>query len=147
MRIKFSSNHGHVKQKDSLESSQDRVLFAAELEFPNIPVPMPGSSIICGWTWVPEDAITQATSEYIKWMWHKIKTILFFIWLASWNTNISLIYYSDNNLFLTDYASWELCNVWLLLFEYHYIGVTLEEQPYCSIPGDRVIDDNLKSRA
>ena len=32
-------NHSHKKQKDSLEGSLDRVLFAAELEFPKILVP------------------------------------------------------------------------------------------------------------
>ena len=31
--------HSHKKQKDSLEGSLDRVLFAAELEFPKILVP------------------------------------------------------------------------------------------------------------
>ena len=33
------SKHSHKKRKDSLEGSLDRVLFAAELEFPNIIVP------------------------------------------------------------------------------------------------------------
>ena len=32
-------NHSHKKRKDSLEGSLDRVLFAAELEFPKILVP------------------------------------------------------------------------------------------------------------
>ena len=32
-------NRSHKKQKDSLEGSLDRVLFAAELEFPKILVP------------------------------------------------------------------------------------------------------------
>ena len=32
-------NHSHKKQKDSLEGSLDRVLFAAELEFPKTLVP------------------------------------------------------------------------------------------------------------
>ena len=32
-------NHSHKKQKDSLDSSLVRVLFAAELEFPKILVP------------------------------------------------------------------------------------------------------------
>ena len=32
-------NHSHNKQKDSLDSSLVRVLFAAELEFPKILVP------------------------------------------------------------------------------------------------------------
>ena len=32
-------HHSHEKRKDSLEGSLDRVLFAAELEFPKILVP------------------------------------------------------------------------------------------------------------
>ena len=35
-----SSQHNHKKRKDSLESNLDRVLFAAQLEFPKILVPM-----------------------------------------------------------------------------------------------------------
>ena len=35
----FEFNHSHKKQKDSLEGSLDRVLLAAELEFPKILVP------------------------------------------------------------------------------------------------------------
>ena len=37
-----------------------------------------GSSIICGWTWAPEDTSTQATSESIKckqWMCRKLKQL------------------------------------------------------------------------
>ena len=33
------SQHSHKKRKDSLKGSLDRVLFAAELEFPKILVP------------------------------------------------------------------------------------------------------------
>ena len=33
------SKHSHKKRKDSLECSLDRVLLAAELAFPKIPVP------------------------------------------------------------------------------------------------------------
>ena len=32
-------NHSHKKWKDSLEGDLDRVLFAGELEFPNIIIP------------------------------------------------------------------------------------------------------------
>ena len=35
----FEFNHSHKKQKDSPESSLDRVLLVAELEFPKIIVP------------------------------------------------------------------------------------------------------------
>ena len=35
----ISIKHSHKKQKDSLEGSLDRVLFAAELDFPKVLVP------------------------------------------------------------------------------------------------------------
>ena len=83
-------------------------------------------------------------------MCQKIKTTVFFMWPASWSTDISLFYYSDINLFLIDYACCKLYNIWLLLFEnnsriYHYKGAS-----YCRkniiavITQDRVIEDNLK---
>ena len=68
--------HSHKKQKDNLEGSLDRVLFAAEPEFPNILVPRHSLK-----------AMTQATSEFIKckhWNCRKIKTTVFFMWPASW---------------------------------------------------------------
>ena len=34
--MKYCINHSHKKLKDSLEGNLDRVLFAAELEFPKI---------------------------------------------------------------------------------------------------------------
>ena len=48
---------------------------------------------------------------------------------ASWRIGIYSFYYSDINLFLTDYACCKLCNIWLLLFEsnfrsYHYAGAS-----------------------
>ena len=55
--------HSHKKWKDSLAGSLDRVLFAAELEFPKY-------------------TSTQATSEYIKckhWMCGKMKTNVLFL--------------------------------------------------------------------
>ena len=93
--VYIALNHSHKKRKDSLEGSLGQVLFAAELEFPKIL----GSSIICRWTWVPENTSTQATSEFIKckhWMYR----------------NISLFYYSDVNLLLIDYACCKLCNIY-----------------------------------
>ena len=35
-----SQDHSHTKRKDSLEGNLDRVLSAAELDFPKIVVPM-----------------------------------------------------------------------------------------------------------
>ena len=69
-----------------------------------------GLSIICSWTWIPEDTSTHATSEYIKCnncMCRKIKTTAFFMWLGSWCTDISLFYCFDANvcnMFLIDYT-------------------------------------------
>ena len=91
-----------------------------------------GSSIICGWISVPEDTSTQVTSEFIKckhWLCRKIKTTVFFMWPASWRTDISSFYYSDINLLLINYACCKLCNIWLLLFEnnsssYRYTGAS-----------------------
>ena len=83
-------------------------------------------------------------------MCHKIKTTVFFMWLASWNTDISSFYYSGNNLFLIDYSCCKLYNVWLLLFEnnsrsYHYTGVSQRRQIIVSVINqDRVIHENLK---
>ena len=37
--------------------------------------------------------------------------------LEHWYWYIFILYYSDINPFLIDYAWWELCNIWLLLFE------------------------------
>ena len=39
MHSKSNKHHSHKKQKDSLEGSLDRLLFAAEFEFPKILVP------------------------------------------------------------------------------------------------------------
>ena len=39
LSFKHHSENSHKKWKDSLEGSLDRVLFAAELEFPKILVP------------------------------------------------------------------------------------------------------------
>ena len=41
------------------------------------------------------------------------KTNVFFMWPASWSTDISSFYYSDINLFLIYYACCKLCNSWL----------------------------------
>ena len=61
-----------------------------------------GSSIICGWTWIPENTSTQAVSEYIKckhWMCEKIKATVFFMRPDPWSTDISLFYCSDISVF------------------------------------------------
>ena len=63
---------------------------------------------------------------------------------------MSSFYYSDINLFLIDYASCRLCNIWLLLFEnnsrsYQYTGAShWRKNIVAVITQDRVTDDNLK---
>ena len=110
-------------------------------------------NIICGWTWVPENTSTKATSESIKckhWMCRKIKTTVFFMWPASRSTDISSFYYTDITLFLIDYAWCKLCNIWLLLSEnnsrsYHYTVASHWRKDIVEvITQDRVINDNLK---
>ena len=112
--------------------------------------------MICGWTWVPEDTSTHATSAYIKckhWICRKIwmaKTTVLFIWdqlLAA------LIHLSFIILIL-------IC-FWLMMPGVNYViygcssarltpGVSLywsfmlEENIIAVITQGRVIDDNLK---
>ena len=115
MNILNKNIHSHKKRKNSLEGSLDLVLFGAELELLVLVLRY-------------EDTSTQATSEFIKckhWMCRKFKTVAFFMWPASWRTDISSFYYSDINLFLIGYSCSKLCNTWLLVFEnncriYHY---------------------------
>ena len=71
--ILFAFNHSHKKRKDSLESSLDRVLFAAELEFPKILVPR-----------LPQHASNVNIECAGKSEWSKL-----YIWSASWSTDTS----------------------------------------------------------
>ena len=57
----------------------------------------------------------------------KIKTTVFFMWLASWRTDISSFYCSDINLFLIDYAWCKLSNKWLLLYGSNCMSITIQE--------------------
>ena len=83
-------------------------------------------------------------------MCRKIKTTLFFLWPASWSTDISSFYYSDINLFLIAYACYKLCNIWLLLFgnnsrSYNFTEASNWRKNIASvITQDRAIDDSLK---
>ena len=60
-------------------------------------------------------------------MRQKIKATVFFMWPASWNTDVSSFYYSDVNLFLINYAWCKLRNIWLLLFENNSRSITIQE--------------------
>ena len=95
----------HKKRKDSLEGSLDWLLFVVELEFPKVLVPR-----------LPQNS-------------SNVNTTVFFMWPASWSTDISSFCYSGINLFLIDYACCKLCIIWLLILEnnsrsYHYTGVS-----------------------
>ena len=71
----INNNYSYKKQKNSLKGNLDWVLIKADL-------------------WVPEYNGTQATSGYVKckqWMHWKYKTIVFNMWRASWNTDISFL--------------------------------------------------------
>ena len=124
-----SEDHSYKKRKDSL----NRVLFAAELEFPKILVPN-----------LPQN------SSNVNWMYRKIKITVFFMWLAFWSSDISSFYCSGINLFLVDYTCCKLCNIWLLLFRnncrsYHYTGAShWRKNIITDITQDKVIDNTLK---
>ena len=66
--------------------------------------------------------------------------------------DISSFYYSDINLFLTDYVCCKLCNIWLLLFEnisriYHCTKTShWRKNVVAVITQDRVLDSNLKKQ-
>ena len=132
-------NHSDKKRKDSLKGSLDRVLFAAELEFPKILVPgLPKNSSNVNIEWAGKSVIC--------------KTTVFFVWPASWSIDISSFYHSDINLFLIDYACCKLC-IWLLLFEnnsgsYHCTGASHWRKSIVQvITQDRVIDGTLKKQS
>ena len=129
----FCLRHSHRKRRDSLESSLDRVLFAAKPEFLKILVPR-----------LPQNS-SNAKIKFAE----KPKQLLF-TWPASWSTDISSFCYSDIDLFFIDYACCKLCNTWLLLFEnnsrsYHSTWAShWRKNIVAVITQDRVIDDNLK---
>ena len=85
-------------------------------------------------------------------MYRIMETTVFFIWPASWSTNLSSFYYSDINLFLIDYACCKLCNISLLLFENksricHCTGASHWRKNIATVINqDRVIDGNLKKQ-
>ena len=104
-----------------------------------------GLIFIWGWTWVPKDTCTRATSEYITskyWEYQKIKRTVLSIWPTSWSTDISSIYCSDINLFLimpgVNYAI-NSCS-----FSRTTLGKLWRKNIVAIITQDRVIDDNLK---
>ena len=111
--------HSHKKWKDSMEGM-------------NLDPAWSRSSVTCGWTWVPKDTSTQATSACIKWKhlmcWKVriVKTPVFFIGDQLFGALIHL-YYFDVNLFLI-YDAWcKLCNIWLLLWENNSSSITILE--------------------
>ena len=128
--------HSHKKRKDSLESSLNRALFGAELEFPKILVPR-----------LPQNS-SNVNIEYAG----KSKQLYSIYSLCDQlpGAMTSSFYYSDINLFLIDYAYCKLCNISLLFFKnnsrsYHYTGVSHWRKTIVAvITQDRVADDYLK---
>ena len=60
------------------------------------------------------------------WICWNIKTTVFFRSPAIWIADISLFHCSDINAFLIDYAWWQPCNIWLLLFENNSWGINIQ---------------------
>ena len=87
-QVSGTAIHSHKKRKDSLEGSPDRILFAAELEFPKILVP----------------SLPQNSSNVNVKCDGKLKQLYCLCVQASWSTDTYLFCYSDINLFLIDYA-------------------------------------------
>ena len=121
-----------------MEDSLDRVLFAAELEFPKILVPR-----------LPQHTSNVNNECPGKSEWSKqLYSLYVTSFLEHW---YNLIYYSDINLFLIDDAWRKVCNIWLLLCEINsrlslYQSLTLKENIVAVISQDRMIDDNLKKQ-
>ena len=129
--------HSHEKRKDSLEGSLDRVLFAAELEFPKILVPR-----------LPQNT-SNVNIEYAGKSYNCILYVDSFLE----HIKLSSFYCSDINLFLIDHTCYKLCNIWLLLFEnnskiYHYTGAAhWRKNNVAVITQNRVmVDSNLKGK-
>ena len=111
-------HHSHKKRKDSLEGSLDRVLFAAELEFPKILVPRLSQhtsnvNIECA-----------GKSEWSKQLYSLCVTSF----LEHWNTLILLFWY---------------CLTTPVISLYHRC-LTLEENILAVVTQDKVTDGNLK---
>ena len=111
--------------------------------------------MICGWTWVPEDTSSQATSTYIKckhWIWRKVrmvKTTVLFIWdqllAALIDLNFITLILICFKLMMrgVNYAIYGCFSVRSTGVSLHW-SFTLEENIIAVISQDRVIDDNLK---
>ena len=130
--------HSHEKRKDSLEGSLDRVLFAAELEFPKILVPRLRQNT----SNMPELNMPENHNNCILYVDSFLEHI-----------KLSSFYCSDINLFLIDHTCYKPCNIWLLLFEnnsksYHYTGAAhWRKNNVAVITQSRVmVDSNLKGK-
>ena len=84
--------HSHEKRKDSLEGSLDRVLFAAELEFPKIIVPR-----------LPQNT-SNVNIEYAGKSYNCILYVDSFLE----HIKLSSFYCSDINLFLIDHTCYKI---------------------------------------
>ena len=117
----FTLKHSHKKRKDSLESSMDRVLFAAEFDFPKILVPrLPQNTsnvnIECT---RKSKQLYSLCDQLLGVLIYLNFIILILIWV------------------LIEDAWSKLCKIWLLLYETTpgvslYRSLTLEEKYFCS---------------
>ena len=100
----------HKKRKDSLEDSLDRVLFAAELEFPKILVPrLPQNSSNVN------TECARKSKQLYSFCDHLLRALIYLHFMT-------LIL-----LFLIDYACCKLCNVWLLFLQTTPGVITIQE--------------------
>ena len=111
--------------------------------------------MICGWTWVPEDTSSQATSTYIKckhWIWRKVrmvKTTVLFIWdqllaaLIDFNFITLILICIKLMMRGVNYVIYACFSARSTAVSLHW-SFTLEENIIAVISQDRVIDGNLK---
>ena len=120
----FDFYHSHKKQKDSLEGSLDRALFAAELEFSKILQPR-----------LPQHTLNVNIEHTAKLEWSKQ---LYSLYLARFFEHWYILsYYYDINLFVIDDSWCKLCYIYLLLCESDSRSITIPElntggKYYCS---------------
>ena len=112
--MKHTLRYSHKKRKDSLEGCLDRVLLAAELEFPKILTPrLPQRTSDINIQCVGKlEWSKQLYSLHVSSFLERRYILILLLWF----------YYS-----LTDDAWRKLCNIWLLLCENNSRSITILE--------------------
>ena len=112
--VRSSWNHSHKKRRARLEGSLDRVLLAAELEFPKILTPrLPQRTSDINIQCVGKlEWSKQLYSLHVSSFLERRYILILLLWF----------YYS-----LTDDACCKLCNIWLLLCENNSRSITILE--------------------